>query len=138
MSFGTGPFGTEPLGSAPQDFEVARRLIATISIDGLPVTNGSAASSSPPPNVERLACYLLPKRRREEILGDLEEDYWTNFLPKFGPRQARRMYWSQFVRSVAAIAPGWVWAAAGAAVSWLWGNPGVAVPHTSGPGLRWR
>jgi hypothetical protein len=77
---------------------------------------------SPLAAAERILCYILPKRRREEILGDLEEDYWTTFLPKYGPRKARRMYWSQFIRSVAAIVPWSVWAAIVGAIGWIWGK----------------
>ena len=83
-----------------------------------------SSSPAPPENVERLLCYLLPMDRRNEILGDLAEDYQTNLLPKYGPREARRMYWSHFIRSVAATVPPWLWAAILGAVGWVWSKLG--------------
>jgi hypothetical protein len=134
MSFGTGPFGTEPFGTVPQEPGAAGSRHETVVIgaanirlepDEMKRLLGRVLhASAPPPNAERVVCYLLPKRQREAILGDLEEDYRTTFLPKFGPREARRMYWSQFIRSVAAIMPGWIWAVVAGAFTWLWGKVG--------------
>jgi hypothetical protein len=87
---------------------------AVVELDGTP----------PPAAAERVLCYLLPKRRRNDILGCIAEDYWTEFLPKFGAREARRMYWSQFIRSVAASVPWAVGAAVLGAVGWLWNKLG--------------
>ena len=81
-------------------------------------------TAAPPQSAERLLCYLLPMHRRDEILGDLAEDYRTNFLPKYGLREARRMYWSNFIRSVATTVPPWIWAAILGAVGWLWSKLG--------------
>ena len=127
MSFGTGPFGTEPFGTVPQERNVAGTVAVSATIGTGHVQVGpieaDRASTPPvphlPPSAERLACYLLPRRQREAILGDLEEDYRTTFLPKFGPREARRMYWAHFIRSVAATVPAWIWAAVVGAVGWL-------------------
>jgi hypothetical protein len=80
--------------------------------------------SAPPKNAERLACYLLPRHQREAILGDLEEDYRANLVFKYGERVARRMYWSQFFRSVAAMVPAGLWAAILGALGWLWSRLG--------------
>jgi hypothetical protein len=55
----------------------------------------------PPLQAERLLNYVLPRARREEILGDLQEDYYTTWLPKFGPQEARRLYWLHTIRSIA-------------------------------------
>jgi hypothetical protein len=130
MSFGTGSFGSGPFGSVAESakvaFEAARATEAAVKaatelIRSVELMRAVEQAPPPPPaTAERLACYLLPKRQRETILGDLEEDYRTTFLPKFGPQEARRMYWSQFIRSVAALMPGWIWAAAGGAIGWLW------------------
>jgi hypothetical protein len=35
-------------------------------------------------------------------------DCRTSFLPKYGPREARRMYWSHFIRSIAGTVPPWL------------------------------
>jgi hypothetical protein len=62
----------------------------------------SILEAPPPPlAAERLLHYLLPRARREEILGDLQEDYYTTWLHKFGPREARRLYWWHALRSIA-------------------------------------
>jgi hypothetical protein len=132
MSFGTGPFGTDPFGTVPQERDVAGSVNVSVTIGTGHVQVGpieadraSTPPAPPPPSsAERLACYLLPKRRREDILGDLEEDYRATFLPKFGPREARRMYWSHFIRSAAATVPAWIWTAVVGAVAWLWGKLG--------------
>ncbi len=68
----------------------------------------------------------MPKRDREYILGDLEEEFRTDFLPKFGPEKARRLYWWHAVRSVFAVALGRVrWLIRVAAVGWLVGKLGL-------------
>jgi hypothetical protein len=56
-----------------------------------------APPPAPPQHAELLLHYALPRARREEILGDLEEDYYTEWLPKFGPREAQRLYWCNAV-----------------------------------------
>ena len=98
--------------------------VSRTSDDKPPVVLADRASSPPIAPAERCLCYLLPRRQREAILGDLEEDYRTNFLPKFGAREARRMYWSHFIRSAAATVPPWLWAAILGAVGWLWSKRG--------------
>lgn len=35
----------------------------------------------------------LPRRQREPIVGDLDEDFTANVLPRFGPRLAGIWYW---------------------------------------------
>ena len=50
--------------------------------------------------------FCLPKRDRECMIGDLEEEYRTVILPKYGARVAARWYWWQAVRSVAAASGG--------------------------------
>ena len=56
----------------------------------------------PPKRAEMLLHFGLPKRDREYMIGDLEEEYRTVILPKYGPGVAARWYWWQAVRSVAA------------------------------------
>jgi hypothetical protein len=63
-----------------------------------------ATPPAPPPrHAERLLNYVLPRARREEILGDLEEDYYTKWLPKYGAQEARRLYWADAIRSIAPL-----------------------------------
>lgn len=51
-------------------------------------------------NAEKIMYFVLPKHQRESILGDLEEEYNTIILPKFGLRTARLWYWKQAIGSV--------------------------------------
>lgn len=59
--------------------------------------------TSPPVGAEKLMYLILPKDRREEIAGDLEEEYRSKILPKFGPGFAKRWYWMQVARSIGPI-----------------------------------
>jgi hypothetical protein len=55
-----------------------------------------------PPN---RACFLLDlllaEADREVIPGDLEEEFTTVILPKYGARRARLWFWMQTVRTIA-------------------------------------
>jgi hypothetical protein len=53
----------------------------------------SRVTSQEPPRVGKLLLLLIPKKNREHLLGDLEEEYQTVVLPKYGLRAARRWYW---------------------------------------------
>ncbi len=53
-----------------------------------------------PREAEMLLHLFLPRSMREYAIGDLEEEFRTIVLPKFGPRFARRWYWLQVARSV--------------------------------------
>jgi hypothetical protein len=64
-------------------------------------------AAGPPRSAERLLYYMLPRKARIAILGDLAEDYWSDFLPKFGAREARRLYWWHAIRSIAAMVTRW-------------------------------
>jgi hypothetical protein len=56
-----------------------------------------------PQGAEKLLYFILPKDLRESLPGDLEEEYRTIMLPKFGLRFARVWYWKQVVGSVLPI-----------------------------------
>ncbi|MGH9795814.1 MAG: ADOP family duplicated permease [Candidatus Acidiferrales bacterium] len=57
-------------------------------------------------NSPRLARWLLRLglrgAAREAVMGDLEEEFHRHLLPEIGPRAARRWYWEQALRSLAA------------------------------------
>lgn len=48
---------------------------------------------------------LLPKVDRQTIPGDLEEEFHTSILPKFGPRRAKIWYWTQTLTTIARCNP---------------------------------
>ncbi len=62
--------------------------------------------NTPPNRAEMLLHFGLPKRDREYMIGDLEEEFRGVILPKYGPRVAARWYWWQAVRSVVAASGG--------------------------------
>lgn len=50
---------------------------------------------SSPPRVAQFALLLIPKRNREHLIGDMEEEYRTIALPQYGLFWARFWYWEQ-------------------------------------------
>jgi len=52
-------------------------------------------SDDRPPRVAQFALLLIPKKNREHLIGDLEEEYRTIALPEFGRFWARLWYWEQ-------------------------------------------
>jgi hypothetical protein len=54
---------------------------------------------TPPKLAEYLIYLFFPRKDREAILGDLEEDF-HEVHKKFGLRQARLQYWAQVFRSL--------------------------------------
>lgn len=71
----------------------------------------------PPPRAQFLLL-LVPKVRRECLLGDLNEEYETVVLPRFGAIKARRWYWWQVIACIAPFAWRLFKKAAGAAAVW--------------------
>jgi len=63
----------------------------------------SAKPAAPPKTAEYLLYLLLSREDREAMPGDLEEEYWTVILPKFGSRRAKFWYCCQVARSVGPI-----------------------------------
>ena len=59
-----------------------------------------AQTVSVPKLGEFLLYLFLSKEQRESLPGDLEEEFITVIVPKFGLRQAKLWYWSQVLRSI--------------------------------------
>lgn len=55
---------------------------------------------TPSPRVARFALLLIPKKNREHLIGDIEEEYQTIVLPEHGKAWARFWYWEQTVISL--------------------------------------
>lgn len=49
----------------------------------------------PPPRAAQFALLLIPKKNREHLVGDLEEEYRTKLFPKHGRFWAQLWYWEQ-------------------------------------------
>ena len=83
-----------------------RRIYDRMRRTGFSVAQQFAQENDPPKRAEMLLHFGLPKRDRECMIGDLEEEYRTVILPKYGAGVAARWYWWQAVRSVAAASGG--------------------------------
>lgn len=56
-------------------------------------------SNTPPKTAEYLLYLLVPRKNRDALLGDLQEDF-NEVREKFGLRQAKIYYWVQVLRSI--------------------------------------
>jgi hypothetical protein len=62
----------------------------------------AASQISPPALGHKLACFLVPIDRQEEVLGDLDERFNARWLHTLGPTGARWCYvWNLFRLSLA-------------------------------------
>jgi len=52
------------------------------------------------PRVARFVLFLIPKKNREHLIGDLEEEYRTLIMPEYGRRWARIWYRGQVIQAV--------------------------------------
>jgi len=73
---------------------------------------------SSPPRAAKFILLLVPKRHREHLIGDLEEEYTAMLLPEYGVRRARIWYWWQVAISIGPLL--WVQIRRGVAIAWLW------------------
>jgi len=55
---------------------------------------------STPPYWGLYCLLLIPKRNREHLIGDLEEEFRTVILPRYGPRKAAYWYWWNVIVSI--------------------------------------
>jgi hypothetical protein len=73
------------------------KLVAWISAKHLRTANGAVAK---PPVSAQFLLLLLPKKYRENLVGDIDEEFSTVVLPRHGPRKARLWYWCQVIASI--------------------------------------
>lgn len=64
------------------------------------VCKENTVAPSPPDLAEKGLVFFLPRDRREDVIGCLEEDYVINIVPKLGKRMARIWYWWQTIRTI--------------------------------------
>jgi len=56
-----------------------------------------ANKTGSPPLTAQYLLLLVPPKYRENLVGDLEEEYWTRLSPAYGRRWAALWYWWQVV-----------------------------------------
>jgi hypothetical protein len=104
------------LASVTSFVPLVRRVRRALrSLDSL-VSAGELTAG--PPKTAKFILLLVPKRYREHLVGDLEEEYLTIVLPEYGSQKARFWYWLQVVFSIAPIVWSRLKGIVGAA--WLW------------------
>jgi len=52
-----------------------------------------------PSRIAQYLLFLVPRKYRENLVGDLEEEYRTRLLPVYGRRWAALWYWCQVISS---------------------------------------
>jgi hypothetical protein len=77
-----------------------------------------AKIATSPPRAAKFMLLLVPKRHREHLIGDLEEEYITILLPEYGARKAQCWYWWQVAISVGPLLRAQI--KRGVAIAWLW------------------
>jgi len=50
-----------------------------------------------PPQLAEFLLALIPVKHRENLQGDLEQEYRNRFIPRHGLRKARFLYWVQVI-----------------------------------------
>ena len=84
--------------------------IESVAYSGRPATS--------PPKAAKFILLLVPRRHRENLIGDLEEEYTTILLPEYGVRKARTWYWWQVTISIGPLL--WAQIKRAAVAAWLW------------------
>ena len=80
-----------------------------------------------PQRAQEILYFILPKKDRDSLLGDLREEYITKIIPTMGPRKAHAWYWKQVIWSIAPVLRGQVYSLLRIsiivkAVYWIWGR----------------
>jgi hypothetical protein len=97
--FGAG--GTYVLGEGKTEQMLVHALGADLILMDAEARLGPLALD--PPQLAEALISLIPVKHRENLLGDVEEDYRNRFIPRHGLRMARFLYWVQTVYAVLAF-----------------------------------
>lgn len=87
----------------------SKHSVALINAELLPAALGatefdiSTNQSVHPPAHAKFLLLLIPRKHREHLLGDLEEEYRLTVLPEYGPFKAKAWYWWQVVISIGVL-----------------------------------
>jgi len=65
------------------------------------VRKSSSRTASAVPLSAQYLLLLIPRKDREHIISDLEEEFHTIVLPQYGLRRAKTYYWCQTFASLA-------------------------------------
>ncbi len=98
----------EGLATTPFELFESRLIVFALTMFGRnkwahDIVVKKKSATTIPKSAEKLLYFILPKSAREHLPGDLEEEYRTKILPKFGPRYAKIWYWKQAVGSIGPI-----------------------------------
>lgn len=63
----------------------------------------SQKESAPPLAASYLLELFLPKRQRESLIKDLEEEFRNRILPKYGRKAAQIWFWKQAIGEIGPI-----------------------------------
>jgi hypothetical protein len=94
------------LGEHIRSFLIVDRAIVLEELPGIrPSINlpQRPAPIAPPTNAHFLLRLALPAQHRDAVIGDLNEEYASVMLPRFGTRRANFWYWSQVARSISPL-----------------------------------
>jgi hypothetical protein len=71
-----------------------------------------------PPSGAKFLLLLIPRQHREDLIGDLEEEFHTILIPEYGLKAARRWYWWHVFISIGPLVWGKLKRVVG--LVWLW------------------
>lgn len=77
--------------------ELFRRGVAPLDSDK---SKSAVFEAGRPPRIAQFALLMIPRRNREHLLGDLEEEYRAIVLPEYGQFWARVWYWVQAIQAL--------------------------------------
>jgi hypothetical protein len=94
----------------------AERALGSLLLDAILNRLLRKRESSSPPRFFEFLLFLIPIRQRDHVAGDLEEEYRSVTVPKYGKRLASTIYaWQVSIEITRAVITG----ARGVAFGWL-------------------
>lgn len=93
MSIDQAKIEAEEITKAKAQAEERQKFAVFVIV--LLVVLAIVSKDASPPRPARFALLLIPKRNREHLIGDLDEEYRTVVLPEYGRFWAGFWYWGQ-------------------------------------------
>jgi hypothetical protein len=88
------------LYDVPFDFGPRDALHSKRHVEHREVRDRSRRNATPPVVGCFLLDLLLPKKHRENLIGDIEQDFTTNILPRYGRTAASIWFWKQVIAEI--------------------------------------